>query len=46
MPVGFRIILPKRHAAYRSENTLFRDMVGAFGPPSWAQLVIVGSDAA
>ena len=46
VPVGFRIILPKRHAAYRSENTLFREMVGAFVPPSWAKLVIVGGDAA
>ena len=34
------------HADYRSENTLFREMVGAFVPPSWAKLVIVGGDAA
>jgi hypothetical protein len=33
VPVSFRIILPKRHAAYRSENALFRDMVEAFVPP-------------
>jgi hypothetical protein len=46
VPVGFRIILPKRHAAYRSENTLFREMVSEFVPPSWAKLVIVGGDAA
>jgi hypothetical protein len=46
VPVGFRIILPKRHAAYRSENVLFREMVEAFVPPSWAKLVIVGGDAA
>ena len=32
VPVSFRIILPKRHAAYRSENALFRDMVEAFVP--------------
>src|SRR5213592_3754969 len=38
MPVRFRLILPKRHADYRSENTLFREMVGAFVPPSWAKL--------
>ena len=38
--------LPKRHAAYRSENVLFREMVEAFVPPSWAKLVIVGGDAA
>jgi Transposase DDE domain len=46
VPVSFRIILPKRHAAYRSENALFRDMVEEFVPPSWAKLVIVGGDAA
>lgn len=46
IPVGFRRILPKRHAGYRSENALFREMVGAFVPPSWAKLVIVGGDAA
>ena len=46
VPVGFRLILPKRHAHYRSENVLFREMVGEFVPPSWAKLVIVGGDAA
>jgi hypothetical protein len=46
IPVGFRLILPKRHADYRSENALFREMVGAFVPPRWATLVIVGGDAA
>ena len=46
VPVGFRLILPKRHADYRSENALFREMVEVFVPPSWAKLVIVGGDAA
>jgi Transposase DDE domain len=46
VPVSFRIILPKRQTAYRSENVLFREMVEAFVPPSWAKLVIVGGDAA
>jgi hypothetical protein len=46
VPVGFRLILPKRHANYHSENTLFREMVGEFVPPPWAKLVIVGGDAA
>ena len=46
IPVDFRLILPKRHADYRSENALFREMVGAFVPPRWAKLVIVGGDAA
>jgi hypothetical protein len=46
IPVGFRLMLPKRHAGYRSENALFREMVSEFVPPSWAKLVIVGGDAA
>src|SRR5437867_5270253 len=46
IPVGFRLILPKRHAGYRSENALFREMVGEFVPPRWATRVIVGGDAA
>jgi Transposase DDE domain len=46
VPVGFRLILPKRHTGYRSENALFREMVGEFGPPPWAKLVVVGGDAA
>jgi hypothetical protein len=44
--VANRLILPKRSTSYRSENALFREMGGAFGPPSWATLVIVGGDAA
>lgn len=46
LPVSFRLILPKRHADYCSENGLFREMVEEFVPPSWAKLVIVGGDAA
>jgi hypothetical protein len=38
--------LPKRHTAYRTENALFRGMVGEFTPPRWAKLVIVGGDSA
>jgi hypothetical protein len=45
IPVGFRIILPKLHPAYRNENTLFREMVEAFQPPAWATTVIVLGDA-
>lgn len=44
--VGFRLILPKRHAGYHDENTLFREMVREFTPPSWATSVIVSGDAA
>jgi Transposase DDE domain len=46
IPVGFRLILPKRHAGYQNENALFREMVQEFTPPSWAKLVIVSGDAA
>jgi len=46
VPVSVRIIVPKRHAAYRSENALLRAMVEAFVPPSWAKLGLVGGDAA
>jgi Transposase DDE domain len=46
MPVDFRLILPKRHADYRSENALFRERVEEFVPPCWARLVMVGGDAA
>jgi hypothetical protein len=44
--VGLRLILPKRHAGYRRANALFREMVDACVPPSWATLVLVGGDAA
>ena len=46
LPGGFRLILPKCHAGYRSENALFREMVGEGEPPRWATLVIVGGEAA
>jgi hypothetical protein len=46
VPVGLRLILPKRHAGYRSENALFREMVSECIPPPWAKLVMVGGDAA
>ena len=46
VPVGFRLILPKRHGGYRNENAWFREMVGEFVPPGWAKLVSVGGDAA
>jgi DDE family transposase len=46
IPVSFRIILPKTHPQYRKENALFRDMLGQFKPPCWAQQVIVEGDAA
>jgi hypothetical protein len=46
IPVALRLILPKRHPQSRTENVLFRDMLGQFKPPSWAELVLVVGDAA
>ena len=46
IPVGFRLILPKTHPAYQTENALFRQMVVQFVPPTWAKMVIVMGDAA
>ena len=45
-PVAFRLIRPKTHPAYRTENALFREMVQHFVPPAWAKRVIVVGDAA
>ena len=45
-PVAFRLIRPKTHPAYRTENALFREMVSDFVPPAWATRVIVEGDAA
>jgi len=46
LPVAFRLIRPKTHPEYRTENALFREMVHHFGPPAWAMRVIVEGDAA
>ena len=46
IPVDFEIVLPKPLPGYQSENTLFRQMVARFLPPSWAKRVIVLGDCA
>jgi hypothetical protein len=46
VPVGFRLVLPKRHGGYHNENALFRGIVGEAVPLRWAKVVIVGGDAA
>ena len=46
LPVAFRLIRPKSHPKYQTENALFREMVGRFNPPAWAKVVIVEGDAA
>src|SRR5262249_11280517 len=45
-PVAFRLIRPKAHPEYHTENALFREMVRHFTPPVWATRVIVEGDAA
>jgi len=46
LPVAFRLMRPKSHPEYRTENALFREMVNHFRPPNWAQRIIVEGDAA
>jgi hypothetical protein len=46
VPAGFRLIVPQRPTAYRSEHALFRERVGACVPPHGAKLGMVGGDAA
>jgi hypothetical protein len=46
LPVAFRLIRPKNHPEYQTENALFREMVRAFTPPTWATTIIVEGDAA
>jgi hypothetical protein len=45
IPVDFRIVLPKTHPDYKTENALFREMVSNFTPPEWAKSIIVLGDA-
>ena len=46
IPLDFRLVKPKKCKDYRSENTLFREMLEAFVPPPWCKAVIVVADAA
>jgi Transposase DDE domain len=46
LPVALRLIRPKSHPEYQTENALFRERVAAFVPPAWATTVIVAGDAA
>jgi len=45
IPVSCRIILPKTPPEYRKENTLFRELLQEFKPPSGAKQVIEGDAA-
>jgi hypothetical protein len=46
LPVAFRLMRPKSHPKYQTENELFRERVQAFTPPTWAKVIIVEGDAA
>jgi hypothetical protein len=46
LPVALRLIRPKRHPEYHTENALFRAMVLAFTPPVWAAPGVGEGDAA
>jgi Transposase DDE domain len=46
LPVAFRLLRPKNHPRYRTENALFREMVMGFTPPTWATDILVEGDAA
>jgi hypothetical protein len=45
-PVALRLIRPKTHSEYCTENALFREMVRHCGPPPWAKRIMVTGDAA
>jgi hypothetical protein len=45
-PGALRLIRPKTHPAYRTEQALFREMVSRLVPPAWATRVMVTGDAA
>ena len=46
IPLDFRLVKPKKHKGYRSENALFRDMLKGLVLPAWCERVIVVADAA
>jgi DDE family transposase len=46
IPLDFRLVKPKKCKDYRSENTLFRDMLKDLVLPAWCERVIVVADAA
>jgi Transposase DDE domain len=46
IPLDFRLVKPKEHKSYRSENALFRDMLNDLVLPPWCKQVIMVADAA
>lgn len=45
-PVALRLLRPQSHPASHTEHALCRELVGRFGPPSWATRVMVEGAAA
>jgi hypothetical protein len=46
IPLAFRLVKPKDHPAYQSENTLVREMFAHLMLPAWCKQVVVVADAA
>jgi hypothetical protein len=46
IPLAFRLVKPKDHPAYQSENVLVREMFAALILPAWCNQVVVVADAA
>ena len=46
IPLAFRLVKPKDHPEYQSENALVREMLGAVILPAWCKNVVVVADAA
>jgi hypothetical protein len=46
VPLAFRIVKPKGHKDYQSENALFREMLREVVLPAWVKRVVVVADAA
>jgi hypothetical protein len=46
VPLAFRLVKPKDHPAYQSENALVREMCAHLLLPAWCKQVVVVADAA
>jgi DDE superfamily endonuclease len=46
IPLAFRLVKPKAHPAYQSENALVREMFAHLRMPAWCKQVVVVADAA
>jgi hypothetical protein len=46
IPLAFRLVKPREHPAYQSENALVREMFAHIILPAWCKRVVVVADAA